>query len=106
MVRAVTVREAEYSAWDRAQLLADVAASKVRRGGHGLPLSETTDPKNQFAYDVPRSPIGIPTPGTDWAQKVLDEAQEQYRKIFPNEPMGSKLWRVIPRLNLSCEMTD
>ncbi|GAA1148394.1 hypothetical protein GCM10009651_36330 [Microbacterium natoriense] len=97
LVRAVTVREPEFSAWDRAVLLADAVDSKAPRGAHGLLLSEVTKPENQFAYDVPRTPLGIPMPGIDWAQKALDDAQEQYRKAFPKEPMGSKLWRVIDR---------
>lgn len=95
--RSITVRESEFSSWDRAALLTDLSDSKVRRGAHGLPLSETTNPENQFAYDVPRSALGVPAPVTDWAQKALDEAQEQYRKLYPDTPLGSKLWRVMRR---------
>lgn len=94
MQRAITVRDPEFSSWDRAALLADAAQARVPRGSHGRKLSEVTDPANQFAFDVPRNALGIPTPATDWAQKALDAAQEQYRKAYPDEPMGSKLWRV------------
>lgn len=93
----MTVREPEFSAWDRALFLDLWNREKERRGAHGLPLSETTDPANQFAYDVPRNEKGIPTPGTDWAQKALDDAQAQYRAAYPDTPMGSKMWRVIRR---------
>lgn len=90
LARAVTVREPEYSPWDRAALLADVADSKIPRGAHNLPLSETTDPRNQFAYEME-------PPTMDWAQKVLDDAQEAYRKKNPNAPMGALLWKVKRR---------
>lgn len=88
--RAVTVREPEYTAWDRAALLRDVADSKIRRGSHGLPLSETTDPENQFAYEAE-------TPAMDWAQKALDDAQEAYKKQNPKASLGALLWRVKKR---------
>lgn len=90
IVRAITVREPEFNSWDRAVLLADVAASKVPRGAHGLPLSETTDPANQFAYEVPN-------PVMDWAQKALDDQQALYKKQHPNSPMGGLLWKVARR---------
>ena len=91
MTRAVTVREPEYTAWDRAALLRNVADSKVRRGAHGLPLSETTDPNNQFAFEV------MP-PEMDWAQKALDDAQEAYRKAHPKTSTGALLWKVKRRV--------
>jgi len=94
MVAAVTVREAEFSGWDRALFYDLWSREKEPRGPHGLLLSETTDPENQYAYDVPRNEKGIPTPATDYAQKALEDAQAEYRSRYPNEPMGSKLWRV------------
>lgn len=90
LIRSTTVHEAEFSAWDRAVLLADVAASKVPRGRHGLPLHETTDPDNQFAYEV------LP-PRMDWAQKALDEFQEAYKKANPKASLGALMWKVARR---------
>lgn len=90
MVRAVTVREPEFSAWDRALLLADVAASRVPRGAHGLPLAETADPENQFAYEVP-------APRMDWAQKALDEAQAAFKSANPKASMNALMWKVARR---------
>lgn len=90
VVRAVTVREPEFSAWDRAVLLADVAASRVPRGRHGLPLSEASDPANQFAFEVP-------TPRMDWAQKALDDAQEAFKKQNPKASMNALMWKVARR---------
>lgn len=90
MVRAVTVREPEFSAWDRALLLADVAESKVRRGAHGLPLSEASNPENQFAFVVPE-------PHMDWAQKALDDAQEAFKKRNPKASMNALMWKVARR---------
>lgn len=90
LLRAVTVREPEYSAWDRAVLLADVAASKVPRGHHGVPLHEAADPENQFAFEVP-------PPRMDWAQKALDDAQEAFKKQNPKAPMGALMWKVARR---------
>lgn len=90
LARAVTVREPEFTPWDRAALLTDVADSKVPRGGHGRTISEVTDPDNQFAYEVE-------PPAMDWAQKKLDEAQAAYKKSNPNADMGALLWRVTKR---------
>lgn len=84
------MRESEFSAWDRAVLLADVAASRIPRGQHGLPLSETSDPENQFAYEVP-------PPRMDWAQKALDDAQEAFKKKNPKASMGALMWKVARR---------
>ena len=55
-----------------------------------MPLSETTDPENQFAYEA------LP-PAMDWAAKTLEERQERYRKEHPGVPMGALLWRVQRR---------
>lgn len=86
----MTVRESEFSAWDRSVLFADVAASKVPRGAHGLPLSEAADPDNQFAFEV------LP-PRMDWAQKALDDAQEAFKKANPKASMSALMWKVARR---------
>jgi len=90
LVRAVTVREAEFSEVDVAMLLAEFERANVLRGRHGRPMSEATAPENQFAYDVP-------PPTTDWAQKKLKEAQEAFKKSWPQADMDSLLWLVTKR---------
>lgn len=90
LARAVTVREPEFTPWDRAALLADVADSKELRGSHGRLISEVTDPANQFAYEAE-------PPAMDWAQKALDDAQEAYKKKNPKASLGALLWRVTKR---------
>lgn len=82
VVRTITVREPEFSEWDVAVLLADLAESKIRKGRHGLPLVDALDPKNQFAY-VAKGPV------TDWAQRKLNEAEERFKKSNPNADMDS-----------------
>lgn len=89
-VRSITVREPEFSAWDLAVLLADRADERVPRGRHGLPISEATDPANQFAFEAEG-------PTTDWAQKVLDEAEAEYRRKWPKAPHGALLFKVRRR---------
>lgn len=90
MVRSVTVREPEYSEWDVALLLRDRAKRLARRGSHGLLLDETTDPKNQFAYKA-KAPI------TDFAEKALRDAKQDYAKKWPSADMGALLWEVETR---------
>lgn len=83
----MTVREPEYSEWDVALLLQDRAKRLARRGSHGLLLDETTDSKNQFAYKA-KQPI------TDFAEKALREAKQDYAKKYPKADMGALLWEV------------
>ncbi|RUQ06685.1 hypothetical protein D8M34_06600 [Microbacterium sp. HSID17254] len=87
VVRAVTVQESEFSDWDVAALLADRAEAAVPRGPHGIPIADATDPANQYKFSVE-----LPT--TDFAARALHEAQERYRKQYPDADMGSLLWRV------------
>lgn len=87
MIRAVTVREPEFSEWDRMLLLADHREAHTVRGRHGVPMVEALDPKNQFAFEVP-------LPSVDWAQKKLNEAQEKYKKAYPSADMDSLHWEV------------
>lgn len=89
LIQAVTIREPEYSDWDRALLMSDRAKQRAPRGSHGLLLSETTDPDNQFAYKA-KKPI------TDWAEKALRDAKKEYQKKWPSADMGALLWEVEP----------
>lgn len=85
----MTVREPEFSEWDVALLLQERARRLARRGSHGLLLDETTNPNNQFAYQA-KAPI------TDWAEKALREAKQDYAKKYPKADMGALLWEVEP----------
>lgn len=82
----VTVTEPRFTPREKAMLLASRRADAAPRGRHGMLLSETTDPENQFAYKA------LP-PVTDHAQKVIDKAEAEYRKKYPEAPMGALLWR-------------
>ncbi len=81
-VLSVTVTQPRFTPRERALLLASRRVENAPRGRHGQLMSEATDPKNQFAYQA-RGPI------TDWAQKKLDEAEDAYKKKYPNADMGS-----------------
>ncbi len=86
-MRSVTVRESEFSAWDRVVMLEDRAESKIARGSHGFPLADATDPENQFGFTV------LP-PTTDFAQKALNAAKADYRKRYKDADMDALLWNV------------
>lgn len=77
MVRAVTVREAEFSPEDVAALVESRRAEMVKRGPHGIPLTEAMDPANQFAFEA----VG---PSKDWAMDALHRKQELFYKQNPN----------------------
>lgn len=87
LVESVTVREPEFSAWDRALLLGDRARSEIQQGRHGLPISVATDPAN-------RGRFAVPLPTTDFAAEALSRAQDAYRKKYPDAPFDALLWRV------------
>lgn len=87
VVRTVTVREPEFSAYDRALFLDHWQREKEPRGSHGWTIAEATDPENQFKFHVP-------APTKDFAAEALHKEQESYKKRFPTADMGSILWRV------------
>ena len=87
MVRAVTVRETEFSDWDRAALLADRARDLAPRSRTGILMSEATDRKN-FGRFV------VPPPVTDFASKALHEAQEAWKEQYGEKSLDSLAWRV------------
>lgn len=76
-MRAVTVREAEFSREDVAALIASRRAEQVKRGPHGIPLVEAMDPANQFAFEATG-------PAKDWAMDALHRKQELFYKQNPN----------------------
>lgn len=90
LLRSVTLREPEFSPWDVAAMLEDRRVAGLRRGPHGLLMSEAMDPENQFAFEA-EGPV------TDWAQAKLDEARDAYRKKYPDANMSALHWAVRRR---------
>lgn len=72
-------------------MLEDRRVSRLRRGSHGVLMSEAMDPDNQFAFEVDG-------PVTDWAQAKLDDAQETYKKKYPNANLHALHWTVRRRV--------
>lgn len=89
-VLSVSVAEPRFTRREVAVLLASRRAERVRRGPHGVLMSEATARENKFKFRVP-----LPT--EDYAAKALHVAQEKYRKDYPNASMDSLLWRVEKR---------
>lgn len=88
LLRAVTVRESEFSDLDRKWLLDSWAAEQAPRGSHGWLMSEATDPANQGRFFV-----GPPT--VDFAAKVEIEAREEAEKVWKGKiPLGALKFRV------------
>lgn len=75
-MRAVTVREPEFSLEDVAVMVASRRAERVKRGPHGIPLTEAMDPANQFAFEATG-------PKKDWALAALKAKQDLYYKQNP-----------------------
>lgn len=84
---SVTVTEPRFTPAEKAALLMARRAAMAPRGRHGHLIAEATDEKNQFAYSVR-------PPTRDWAQVKLNQAQEEYRKRFPDADLDSLLWTV------------
>lgn len=83
----MTATEPRFTRREVALLLASRRAEKIPRGRHGLTLQEATDRENEYAYTVP-----LPT--TDFAAKAIADAQEKYRKDWPDAQLDALLWRV------------
>jgi hypothetical protein len=85
------VREREFSAIDKALLLAQ-KRNAAEMGPHGVPMSEAVDPKNQFGvFEAPAAPT------TDWAAKALGDAQDAYYKKYPDTSRHGHIWRLKNR---------
>lgn len=88
LLRAITVREPEFSDIDRKWLMDSWEAEQAPRGSHGWLMSEATDPANQGKFFV-----GPPT--LDFAAKAEIEAREDAEKIYKDKiPMGALKFRV------------
>lgn len=86
-MRSVTIREPEFSDWDRAALLADRARDLAPRSRTGILMSEATDRKNFGRFVVPE-------PVTDLSSKALQDAQESWKALHGERSLDNLLWRV------------
>lgn len=91
-MRSVTVREAEFSPLDVAALLEVRRRRRVKRGPHGYPITEATDPANQFAFKA-----GNPT--RDWAMRALTQAQKAWTAANPQDEGDPSLVWNVEKLN-------
>lgn len=88
VVRAITVREPEFSDMDRKWLMDSWLADQTPRGSHGWPIAEATDPANQGKFFVG-------PPAVDFAAKAEIEAHEEAEKIYKGKiPLGALKFRV------------
>jgi hypothetical protein len=91
LVGTVTTLEPEFDSEQRSLLLAYEALTHDR-GSHGLPLSETTDPRadpatwDGWRYEANKSPR------IDFAGQAIAKAQQAYYKDHPDEPRGGHGW--------------
>ena len=90
LVRAVTVREREFTDDDLAALLERVPPV----GKHGWPVDEAMSPDGDSSSWNAKYRWHVPPPSVDFAQKALDQAQEAYRKQYPDADLGALRWRV------------
>jgi hypothetical protein len=86
----VVRRDPEFTAQDRAWLLASRAAD-AEPMSHGIPLSEAMDPANQFAFKGPGKPQ------VDWAEKALRDDIDAYYKGRPDINRNGHKWGGVTR---------
>lgn len=86
-VVSVSVSEPRFTAHEKTLLLLSRRKDAEPRGSHGMLLSESTDPKNQYRYDVDQ-------PTADFAALAINRAQDAYKRRWPDADMSSLLWRV------------
>lgn len=88
MVRAITVREPEYSHLDRSWMLESRRRDAEPRGRHGWLMSEATDPAN-------RAKFFVPPPTVDFAEvahaKAKEDAQKIYKDVYPMDSLVLKV---------------
>lgn len=92
LVRAVTVREPEFSSADLAMLR--VWVHEPARGSHGYLLSDAMSPDVDPANWGARYELRVPPPSRDFYQAALTQAQESYAKQYPDADMSSLKWRI------------
>lgn len=86
-VLSVSTTQSRFTPIEVARLLASRRAENAPRGGHGILLTEATDPANKDAFTVP-------LPITDFAAKALRREQDAYEKRWGKDAMHDTLWRV------------
>lgn len=89
-VLSVTVTEPRFTPSEVDVLIASRRLEREPRGAHGLPMSEVTDPANQYAYRVPE-------PDMDFAQAKLNRERDMYKKANPDADMSALVFRVERR---------
>lgn len=85
-VVSVTVTEPRFTPHEVALLIASRRADSVPRGPHGLPLSQSTDPKNKGKFKV--------EPITDFATEALHRAQKAWEKQRDVVDVDAFIWPV------------
>lgn len=94
LVRSVSVSEPVWSPEDVALL---VASKQYERSldENGVPISESTDPVNQFRFKGPEKPL------TNWATKTRDDLRDAYYKKYDTKDApvnrNGHLWTVTRR---------
>lgn len=78
VVKAVTVRESEYSDLDRGWLLHSWEQDHAPRGEHGILMSEATDRANMGEFELSE-------PVTDYAMKTYIDGRELLKKKYGEE---------------------
>lgn len=87
-VRTISIPEAEWSRADVALLIASRQREK-EIGAHGIPMSEATDPKNQFGFTT-----GLVM---DWAERSRLDAIEAHKKKNPKQNLNGLMFPVRRR---------
>jgi len=85
LVRSVSIPEPEWTREDVAMLVVSRHAERSI-GPHGLPMSEATDPANQWAFETGRV--------MDWAEKKRLDDIEAYKKENPDQNMHGLTFNV------------
>ena len=94
LVRSVTVREPEFTPPDLVILRGWMREELAPRGAHGHLLSEAMSPDaDPGSWDATRR-YRVPPPSRDFAAKAISDAQEAYKKRFPDADLSSLRWRV------------
>jgi len=88
VVRSVTSAEPEWRTEDVDILLAS-RYDELSRGSHGVPMSEATDPANQFAY--------VSTLRTDWAARSQADAIAAARRAADKDASFAGVFAVVQR---------
>lgn len=99
LVRAVTVREAEFTLADLASLAGNRADALAPRGSHGHLMSEATsadaDPSSEDAL-WEYQPVG---PRRDYAATASVAARKAYEQKYPDADLSGLVWatRRVPK---------